>query len=188
MARQRKYDEEYRLRIERGLAKGKTRAEARGHPLGKRSKAVKPKSDAKIETAVLAMNIGAPLTAAAKAAHVSPERLRYFIKSTGIGRRKGRKWAMRDNRVRQVQIISGSNSRLIRVRGFKAASKAAKHDAAYQKAVDSGEFEGVLAFKGKGVRDLKGELHLFETHPNQLYRYSMKDELPFHETYKIVAT
>jgi hypothetical protein len=187
MAARRKYSEEYRRRIERGLAKGLTRAAARGHaPAAKRSKA-RPKSDAKIETAVLAMNSGASLSAAARAAHVSTERLRAFLKTNGIAKRKGRAWVMKDGRARRVQIVSARGAMAIHVRGFGAASAVAQHDAAYRKAIDSGDFDPIRPFRGRGVRDLKGKLHLFETDPNELYRHAAKDEPQFHEIYQIVA-
>jgi hypothetical protein len=173
--RKRNHSEEYRRRIERGLAKGLTRSEARGHPKSSRRTKVKPKSDDKIEAAVLAMNSGASLTTAARGAHVSPERLRYFIKARGLGRRKGQAWAMADKRIRELQFIAGSNSAVIRVRGFKEASEVARHEAAYRKAVDTGDFDPLRAFRGRGVRDLIDNLTLFETDPNELYRYAMRD-------------
>ena len=48
--------------------------------------------------------------------------------------------------------------------------------------IDCGMFQG-----NKSVRDLNGDLHVFETDPNALYRYAMRDEPEFHEIYQIVA-
>lgn len=185
----RDYSAEYQRRIERGLAKGKTRSEARGHPTtyAKSSRPSALKSDARLEIAVRAMNTGAPLSWAAKAAQVSPERLRRFIKSNDLGVRQGRAWVMRDMRARRVPMIAGSNSSTITVPGFDEASTVARFDHAVRRALETGDFEPVFAFEGQGVRDLKGKLHPFETDPNALYRYAMRDEPEFYEIYQIVA-
>lgn len=100
MSAKRDYAKEYARRIERGLAKGLTRSAARGHPPStERSKAAERKSDPRIEIAIREMNEGSSLTRAARKTHVSPERLRAFIKANGIAKRKGRIWVMKDVRV-----------------------------------------------------------------------------------------
>jgi hypothetical protein len=189
VSKERDYAAEYQRRIKRGLAKGQTRSQARGHATAEAttSKPTSLKSDARLEIAVRAMNTGAPLSWAAKAARVSPERLRRFIKLNDLGARQGRAWVMRDSRARRVPMIAGSNSSTIAVPGFEEASLVARFDHAVRRALETGDFEPVFAFEGRGVRDLKGKLHPFETNPNALYRYAMRDEPEFHEIYQIVA-
>jgi hypothetical protein len=189
MARARNHKAEYQRRIERGLAKGLTRSAARGHSTrAKRNKAKPEKPDRKVQDAVRAMNEGSSLTKAARAAHVSPERLRTFIKTNKLARRSKRGWVMRDARNRRVQIISGGTSKTIRVSGFATASEVGRHAAAVRYALESGDFSGVFAFRRKGVRDISGKFHRFETDPNALFRYATRDEPEFHEIYKIVST
>ena len=188
MTRARNHKAEYQRRIERGLAKGLTRSAARGHPArARRSKAATPKPDPNLALAVREMNEGASLTRAARTAHISPERLRTFIKTAGIARRKGRIWVMKDARVRRVQIISGSKSKTIHVRGFRDASAVGQHAAACRKAIETGDFKPVFAFRGKGVTDAKGRFHPFETDPNALYRHALRGEPEFYEIYQITA-
>ena len=186
VSKRRDHKAEYERRIERGLARGLTRSEARGHPTAAvaKSKASPLKSDARLEIALRAMNTGAPLTWAARAAQVSPERLRRFIKTNNLGTREGRAWVMRDTRARRVPMIAGST---ITVSGFDEASTVARFDHAVRRALETVDFEPVFAFEGQGVRDLKGKFHPFETDPNALYRYAMRDEPEFYEIYQIVA-
>lgn len=189
----RDFKEEYRRRIARGLAKGLTRSAARGHSpnatvgAGSGGKA-RPTSDPKVDRAIRAMHDGASLSGAAKAARVSPERLRRFIKSYDIATRVGSAWVMTDNRPRRVPMIVGSNVKAIIVPNFAEASKVGRYSNAVHRFINSGEFEHIAPFEGDGVRDLKGKLHPFETDPNSLYRHAMKDEPPFHEIYQIIAT
>jgi hypothetical protein len=133
------------------------------------------------------MNEGSSLTRAARKTHVSPERLRAFIKANGIAKRKGRIWVMKDVRVRRVQIISGPKGKIVYVRGFRAASDVGRHAAAYRKALETGDFKPVFAFRGKGVTDTNGRHHLFETDPNALHRYASKDEQEFYEIYQLTT-
>ncbi|RYD84662.1 MAG: hypothetical protein EOP84_04885 [Verrucomicrobiaceae bacterium] len=189
MARTRNHSEEYRRRIERGLAQGLSRSEARGHPTTRKrlAKAKAPKTDVKIDAAIRAMHEGHSLSGAAKATRVSPERLRTYLKSYDIATRVGSKWVMSDNRPRRVPIIVGSNVKAVIVPNFAEASKAGRYSNAVSRFINSGELEHIAPFDGDGVRDLKGKLHPFETDPNALYRFAMKDEPQFHEIYQIVA-
>lgn len=190
MARKRKLSPAYRKRIERGLAKGLTRAEARGH--GKTKLRPPPdkapsRADDRIERALSLMYRETSLTAAAKAAHVSPERLRAYIEANNLGKREGRRWVLGDRVRRRVPHISGSTQKKIVVPGFKEASLEGRHHNAVKHLIETGDASGLKPFEGRGVRDIKGKFHLFETDPNDLFRFAAKDELEFHEIYKIIS-
>ena len=81
--RSRNYKAEYARRIARGTAKGISRSQARGHP--KPSEAAvtskrppRPIEDERLQLAFKVLRQEKSLSAAARAAKISPERLRHF--------------------------------------------------------------------------------------------------------------
>jgi hypothetical protein len=87
--KKRNYKAEYRRRIERGLAKGLSKSQARGHPgPGERHSSAHsstPRFDKRLEMGLEEMRRGKSLNAAARSAHVAPERLRtYDAIQTGV--------------------------------------------------------------------------------------------------------
>jgi hypothetical protein len=190
MARQRDYKAEYARRIARGKARGLSRSQARGHAKASeaqlRPKPVEDKSDARIEAAILAMNTGESLTGAARHARVSPERLRRFIVSQDMGVKQGRQWALADSRPRRVPIIKNTNIKAITVPGFDDASRVGQYHNQVGRFVRTQDLSVLQPFVGEGVTDISGKFHPFETDPNALIRYAMKDEPEFHEIYQII--
>jgi len=96
MARKKRdYKAEYRRRIERGLAKGLSRSQARGHPRpGERYSSAHtstPRYDRRLEMGLKEMRRGKSLKAAARSAHVAPERLRTYAQGTGVVHKERRR-------------------------------------------------------------------------------------------------
>lgn len=196
MARQRDYKAEYARRIARGAARGLSRSQARGHPKATeqpaslKASALQPKikTDPVLETAVLAMNRGDSLTRAAREAHVSPERLRRYLVSKNLASKQGTRWALADNRPRRVPMIEGAKTKAVTVPGFDEASRVGKYHNAIGDFLRSQDLSALEAFQGQGVNDTAGRFHPFETDPNALIRYALKDEPEFHEIYQIIQT
>lgn len=83
--RSRNYKAEYARRIAHGTAKGISRSQARGHPKPKElsvssKRPPKPIEDQRLQLAFKVLRQEKSLTAAAKAAKISPERLRHAKK------------------------------------------------------------------------------------------------------------
>lgn len=196
MARQRDYQAEYARRIARGAARGLSRSQARGHPKGSEAPAsfetsapkAKPKADPALEAAILAMNRSKSLIQAARDARVSPERLRRQLISKSLAFKQGARWALADNRPRRVPMIERARTKAVVVPGFDEASRVAKYHNAIGLFLRSQDLNSLEAFRGQGVTDTQGRFHPFETDPNALIPYALKDEPEFHEIYQIIQT
>lgn len=190
MPRKRDYKAEYARRLARGKALGLSRAQARGHPrkgepLASSAEA-KPKSDEKIEAALRDMRGGTSMTAAAREQRISSKRLSQFIKAHRIARYQGGEWRFSDTRPRRVPIIQNAQIKAIIVPGFDEASRVGKYHNAVGRFVRTQDIQVLAPFSGDAVKDIRGKAHPFETDPNALIRYALKDEPEFHEIYQII--
>ena len=194
--RQRDYRAEQERRIRNGLAKGLTRSQARGHAkagetpaskIGKESKRVKP--DPTLEGALLSMRDGKSLTAAAKEAHVSRERLASYIRTYAGASRTGKGWEFSDTRRRRVPILQAGDTRyqVTKIRGYEGARLAGQHyDDARQLVENPDQFQLFHEkWDGKGLTDIHGHLHPFSTNYNEISRMLSTDEPDWSRIYKI---
>lgn len=186
----RDYKAEYRRRIERGLARGLSRSQARGHPKTRETSArLKPvRADARLDNAILNMNRGQSMSAAARDSHVSTERLRRFLTQEQLGEIKGRRWVVSDARLRRVPVLSRGRQHAITTEGYESARLAGLHFNAVGNFVRTNEIGYLKPFEGKSVRSARGKEFPLETDPNELHRIAAMDEPPFHEIYQIVST
>lgn len=187
MARKRDYRAEYRRRIERGLKRGLSRSHARGHAKAadQQAKIKPPQSNAAINAAVREMNRGSSLTAAARANHVSPERLRGFLTFFHLGGRKGRRWVTHDNRARRLPVLTGGEFRILTLAGYEQARLVGEHYNAAGAFVRTNDVQLLIPFKNSFVRSTDGTRHRLETNPNALHRIAAMDTPAFHEIYEI---
>jgi hypothetical protein len=190
MARQRNYRDEYRRRVERALARGLSRSAARGHSRKtEQPAAIKTtRADSKAEAAIRRMNRGESMTAAARAARMSVERLRRVLAEAEIGRRNGRRWTTSDNRPRRVPVITDGRVRVLIADGYPPAQLAGAHHHAVGEFVRTNDLRVLKPFEGRYVRAVSGRKYPLETDPNELHRIAAMDLRPFHEIYEIVST
>lgn len=187
MARQRDYRAEYRRRIARGIAAGLTKTQARGHAPRPAAKPPKhpPEPDPKLDAAFKVLRAGKSLTASARAAQVSPERLRRYVTQTGLARREGRRWVAQDERKRRVPIYSKRKRREIIVANYEQAALAGRYWDAAHRFVASNDIELLAPFTGQAVTDARGQRHPLETDPNSIHRLAAAGGPAFHEIYRL---
>jgi len=167
--------------------KGLTRSQARGHRKASEKPVratAKSKADDHIEAAVLAMNRGASLSAAAQQASVSRERLARYVRENKIGKSDGRKWTMKDRRPRGVATLSKGQALTPIVLGFEDASRAGSYWSDKSRFLETNNIKFLAPYRGQGVRDSKGRFIPFETDPNEVLRLANANLPLFYEVYE----
>ncbi len=192
MAKPRNYQSEYRRRIERALANGLSRSQARGHAKGSETP-IRPKprsarlDNARIEAALKTLRAKGYITSAAREHRISPERLRRELLSEGLAKRSGRRWVITDNRPRQMVAYTTTGVRLLALPGYEASSPVGRHTAAVPRFLRTQDMSLLDPFKGMSVRDVDGKFYELETDPNALYMLSQMGDDVFEQVYRIVA-
>jgi hypothetical protein len=192
MSRKRDYKAEYARRIARGLERGFSRSQARGHPRTNERHVARnvtpPAYNPQLETGLRQLRRGKSLTASAREIGVSPERLRRYLNSAGVIRkRKGRWIPKEDSRSRQMLIFSDGEARTVIVADLETASVIGRYLSAVGEFLNSNDPIHLGPFEGAFVSDVRGRDHYFETRPNVLYRLSSAGAETFEQVYRIVV-
>ena len=188
MPRKRDFKAEYQRRIANAAERGLSRSQARGHartgeaPLKTRALA----SDRKLEAALRELRKSRNQAAAAKAAGVSSERLRRFLRENSLIEGRGRTLKISDNRNRDMMVLSNGEARQMRLRDFDQASLNGRHLAAVRNFLNSNDRDFLTEFEGQSVIDAKGKAQLLETDPNTLHRLASAGDAVFHEIYRLI--
>ena len=140
--RKRDFAGEYKARIARGLASGKSRSQARGH--AKASDLPQPETPAAVdrkdplERALKLMKQGSSQKEAAKSVGVSTERLRRYLRQNTSSERKGGRWVIRD--MRPVTVLMATRCKVRDVTVTRdAASDIGRHWVAVNKFLESND-------------------------------------------------
>jgi hypothetical protein len=191
MKSKRNYALEYGRRIARAIAKGLSKSQARGHPkpaeaiLGSRRPA-QPIEDDRLQVALKSLRQEKSLTAAAREAKVSPERLRHYATEKNIIERRGRRWIVRRELPRRMLLFSDGKTLQVVVGDFASASKVGRFMSAVSAFLRTNNAAGLRPFEGASVADISGKIHAFETRPNALYRLASAHDQSFEHIYRIV--
>ena len=187
--RQRDYKAEYAKRIARGLNGGLTRSQARGHPKAAeppiRNKSAVPFTR-ELEEGLREVKRGKSLTESARAVHVSPERLRRYLASSGIAEKKGRRWVIgEDKRSREMLLYSNGEAVTVKV-SPEEAERIGRYTSAVGHFLSTNDPAFLAPFEGQSVTDTAKRRYPFETDPNALYRLAETGSSSFEDIYRIV--
>jgi hypothetical protein len=183
----RNYALEYLIRIARGFAGGKSRAQARGHAratdLADQGKQQPFKRSNPLEDALKRIKGGVSQREAAKQVGVSPETLRRFQKLNTTSIKVGRRWIISD--VRPVTVVMATRGKMRDVTvAHDASSDISRHWIAINLFLETNDSSHLAAYVGKGLRDSAGAFHPFETRPNVLRKLDSIGELSFVDIYR----
>jgi hypothetical protein len=189
--KQRDYAAEYARRIARWLAKGSSRSQARGHPRpGERGlvrKTLAPLDDVRLQRALRVLRQDKNISAAAKAAHISPERLRQFAASKGAITKRKRRWIVNPDLPRRMPMYSQGRQIAVTVGDLSSASLIGRYMSAVGNLVKSNDRKWLEPFIGQSVTNISGKAYPFETNPNALYRLASAGGETFEQVYRIVV-
>lgn len=182
---------EYRRRIERALARGLTRSQARGHPraseayISKRARG--PPFDERLEAAVREIRRGKPLSEAARDLKVGRERLSAYAKAHAGAQRTGRGWTFSDKRPREVAVITPDGVVTITT-DYEGAHIAGQHwHEAHQAMANHAWMESFeRRWSDRFVRDLRGKRHVLASDLNDVYAAVHAHDESFELIYRIV--
>lgn len=180
---------EYRRRITKGLAKGKSRSQARGHPKPgekphRKRRGKSADVDQRLQFALRLIREGKSPTAAAKEAHVAPERLRRLAKSKRLIK-SGKRWRLRKGLSRKVLIYSDGRELAIEV-SETMASRAGRYMAGVRWFVTTNKIAHIKPFVGKSITGINGKRFSFEVRPNVLHLLAHSANETFEQIYRVV--
>jgi hypothetical protein len=189
--RKRNYKAEYARRIAKAIAKGLSRSQARGHPKpGERNASRRKRrrliGDERLQRGLRVLRENQSLSAAARAANVSPEKLRTYALQKGLIERRGRRWTVKRDLPRRILISSDRKPLVITVGDFASASLAGKYMSAVGRFLRTNDRKFLKKFVRRSIGDTTGNRHLFETDPNALYRIAFSGRETFEQVYRIV--
>jgi hypothetical protein len=126
------------------------------------------------------------IESAAKAARVSPERLRRFAKSQGAITKKGRRWIVNPKLPRRMLIYSRRRAVPVILGDQASATIAGRYMSAVGEFLSYQDISLLQPFAGQSVTDVRRKKHPFETDPNWLYRLASSGE-SFEAVYRIIV-
>ena len=192
MPRTRDYQDEYDRRVARGVGRGLTRSQARGHPgVGQvhlSPHVSLPRYDPFLEEGLREIREGGTITGTSRRLGVASDRMRRYLAQTGVGVRERGRWRIGpDRRPRRLPLYSAGRTIDVIVPGYDEAVLVGRYMAATGRFQATNELLVLAPFRGQGVRDVQGRFHPFETDPSTLYRLAAGGPEPFELVYRIVV-
>lgn len=123
------------------------------------------------------------LSRAAKAAHTTPDTVRKHVGKVVVRNSNGRYSAKASDRLtRRVFFLTETGKLEVSVRGSRQASRVARHMAAVDRYLKTGDTDALAVFEGQKIRS-RGEVHPFLTDTQALDRLANVGEVSFERLY-----
>jgi hypothetical protein len=144
-------------------------------------------SDVRIQRGLVRLRESGELSAAAKAARTTTSTFkREALKKKAIQKR-GKNWVVRRDLHRQMLLFSDGRQITVTLPNQRSARNVGKYMAAVGQFVRSNDLKFLKPFIDRGVTDIAGKRHPFETNPNTLYQLTSSTDEVFESVYRIVV-
>lgn len=141
----------------------------------------------RLQRGLAALRHGGSIAAAAKAARTSSKNFKRFALKKRAIRQKGKTWVVNRDLQRQMLIYSDGKQLTITLPSQRSARNVGKYMSAVGAFVRSNNIRLLDHFIDRGVTDVAGKRHSFETDPNTLYRLTSSRDEAFEDVYRIVV-
>lgn len=189
MARTRNYKAEYERRKARGLKRGLSVSQSRGHarPGEVPIRRTAAKDRDRFEAALKIYRQSGNRAAAAKALKLAPERFGRFLSENVQVEGRGRTLKITDHRTYEMAVISEGEVMSLPISGFDQKSLNGQHLNAVKAFLATNDIEVLAPFAGRSVIDARGVSHPLETRPNTLRRLAHAGDEQFPEIYRLTS-
>lgn len=155
---------------------------------GQRTKSTrKPIGDERLQAGLTALNHSGSILVAAKAARTTTEKFKKAALKKRAIKKHGKLWVVSRDLHREMLIYSDGKQIAINLR-LGSARHAGKFMSAVGAFLRSNNIRILDEFIGRGVKDIAGKRHVFETNPNILYQLASSTDEAFEAIYRIVVS
>lgn len=165
--------------------KEKTRPRKRSGFTFKRKR--RPLSDVKLQRGLATLRNTGDLAAAAKAARMSPAKYKREALKRNLIKKRGKSWIVSRQILREMSIYSDGRQLTIKLK-TGSARQVGKYMSAVGAFLRSNNIRILDEFIDRGVKDIAGKRHVFETNPNALYQLASSTDEAFEAIYRIVVS
>lgn len=142
-------------------------------------------TDSRLQAGLAALRDNGSLNSASRAARVSSKKFKREALKRKLIKRRGKVWIVRHDLIRELSIYSEGRQVTLRLR-TGSSRLAGKYMSAVGAFLRSNNIRILDQFIDRGVKDIAGKRHGFETNPNTLYRLASATDEAFESIYRII--
>lgn len=143
--------------------------------------------DGRLQAGLTALNHSGSILVAAKAARTTAENFKKAALKKRAIKKHGKLWIVSRDLQREMLIYSDGKKIAVNLR-LGSARHAGRYMSAVGAFLRSNNIRILDDFIGRGVKDIAGKRHVFETDPNVLYQLASSTDEAFETIYRIVVS